>query len=233
MIGSYTFDGAIEMHDYFIGWELQNGGGGYKWPATLINDEGKEPSTCGPYKVDTCNKVISKYSQYLIGKRGYVVGSMSPWAEAALIAVGAANVTTIEYMPITTDHPRLSYVHPYNLSSVFLQGHHSDADFAWSFSSLEHDGLGRYGDPISPFADFESIGRINCLLKPGGIFFLGLPVGPDAIYWNAHRIYGHLRLYPILSSWEVLDVIGTVRSIMSREKLGDWNHQPIMVLKTK
>jgi hypothetical protein len=38
---------------------------------------------------------------------------------------------------------------------------------------VEHDGLGRYGDPINPFGDLESIARARCLLKHGGILFLG------------------------------------------------------------
>lgn len=67
-------------------------------------------------------------------------------------------------------------------------------DFIVTFSSLEHSGLGRYGDPLDPFGDIKEMRKLRCLLKPGGLFFLGVPTGPDTIVFNAHRIYGRLRL---------------------------------------
>ena len=66
-------------------------------------------------------------------------------------------------------------------------------DFAWSFSSFEHDGLGRYGDPLSPYGDLEAIMKVHCVLPVGGLFFLGLGHGKDAVVWNAHRVYGAIR----------------------------------------
>ena len=35
----------------------------------------------------------------------------------------------------------------------YLAKNFTQVDFIFSYSSLEHDGLGRYGDPINPFAD--------------------------------------------------------------------------------
>ena len=36
-----------------------------------------------------------------------------------------------------------------------------------SFSGLEHDGLGRYGDPVNPYGDFSAMREIWLCLKPG------------------------------------------------------------------
>lgn len=230
MVNSYSLDGAISMLDLYCAEEKQNGGAGYHWAKGDLESMGSRPCACGQYKKPVCDQVISKYGHLIKDKTGYVFGTQVPWAEAALLAAGAT-ITTVEYMSIETDHPRLSYIHPFNLTRQFLRGHHDGGDFAWSFSSLEHDGLGRYGDPVSPFADLESIYRIHCLLKPGGVLFLGLPVGPDSVFWNAHRIYGPLRLRLVTSGWELLDVLGLERRITSRDRLGDYNHQPILVLK--
>jgi hypothetical protein len=62
-----------------------------------------------------------------------------------------------------------------------------------SFSSIEHSGLGRYGDPIDPFGDVKEVQKIRCILKPGGLFFLGVPVGADEVGYNCHRTYGRIR----------------------------------------
>lgn len=40
-------------------------------------------------------------------------------------------------------------------------------DFAISYSSWEHDGLGRYGDPVDPWGDVKAMQRASCYVKPG------------------------------------------------------------------
>lgn len=55
--------------------------------------------------------------------------------------------------------------------------------------SLEHFGLGRYGDPIDPEACFECFDNIQKKLKKGGRLYLSLPVGKERVEFNAHRIF--------------------------------------------
>lgn len=61
-------------------------------------------------------------------------------------------------------------------------------------NSIEHSGLGRYGDPLDPDGDIKTMGQIHRSLKPYSLLFLGIPVGRDALTWNAHRVYGPRRL---------------------------------------
>ena len=68
--------------------------------------------------------------------------------------------------------------------------------------------MGRYGDPLEPYGDYEAIQQVHCMLKPGGILFLGLPVSTDGssyIEYNAHRIYGTKRLDKIFKGWKLLE----------------------------
>lgn len=41
-------------------------------------------------------------------------------------------------------------------------------DFAFSYSSIEHNGLGRYGDPLDPNADLHDMEMLSCIIRPGG-----------------------------------------------------------------
>ena len=228
----FTFDQQIPVVPFYFE-EKQNGGTGYYWKKEDI-DKNNGDCDCGQYYRGHCDIAMKKYVKYIKDKNGYVFGTQFPWAESGLLAKGAAHITTVEYMRIDTNHPRLNGIHPHDIAKSYLTGNYTHllCDFAWSFSSFEHDGLGRYGDPINPFSDLESIARVHCLLKPGGLFFLGIPVAADALYWNAHRFYGALRLNLIFRMhWELIDVIGAEKTV--EHLSSDYNHQPIFVLQKK
>ena len=55
--------------------------------------------------------------------------------------------------------------------------------------ALEHFGLGRYGDDICAGGYLKGIENISKLLKHGGIFYLSVPIGPQRIEFNAHRVF--------------------------------------------
>lgn len=55
--------------------------------------------------------------------------------------------------------------------------------------SLEHFGLGRYGDSVDPEACFKCFDNIQRKLKKGGRLYISLPVGKERVEFNAHRIF--------------------------------------------
>ena len=55
--------------------------------------------------------------------------------------------------------------------------------------TIEHIGLGRYGDPINPQGDIKAINELKRITKSGGNLLLVFPVGKPKIMFNAHRIY--------------------------------------------
>jgi hypothetical protein len=145
-------------------------------------------------------ETLDKYAaKFVTGKRGLVIGSENPWLEAILLDYGAEHVTTLEFGTIRSGHPKLSSIKPNELTRKVLKGQlEQPFDFMFSFSSLEHDGLGRYGDILNPKGDLQMMARLMTILKPSGLFFLGLPTDEtDALFWNAHRVYGPLR-YPLM-----------------------------------
>lgn len=68
--------------------------------------------------------------------------------------------------------------------------------------TIEHVGLGRYGDPIDPEGDIKACRELSRVLAPGGSLLFVTPVGQRAtIQFNAHRIYTYelvLKLFPNL-----------------------------------
>lgn len=56
--------------------------------------------------------------------------------------------------------------------------------------SLEHFGLGRYGDPVDPEACFRCFENIQRKIKQGGgHLYISVPIGKERVEFNAHRVF--------------------------------------------
>ena len=138
----------------------------------------------------------------LADKRVVIFGTMEPWAEALCLGLGAKDVTTVEYNDLTFEHGALTTIKPDAFRRRVEDGERWS--IALSFSSFDHDGLGRYGDPLVPDGDLQAMKLMRKALEPQGIAFLTLPLGQDLVVWNLHRRYGPLRLPLMLQDWQVL-----------------------------
>ena len=126
----------------------------------------------------------------LKGKSVLVIGSEQPWLEIICLYLGAAKVTTLEYGKIESHHPQIQTLIPDEFRMKAMDNTLEMFDGILSHSSLEHPGLGRYGDALNPWADLLSLARAYCVTKDDGFLVLGLPTGEDTVQFNAHRIYG-------------------------------------------
>lgn len=124
-----------------------------------------------------------------------VLGSSVPWLECFLATRDAREILTVEYRAIRwhPDFPRTEW------SSLTFDEFMNSApyprfDRLISYSSVEHSGLGRYGDAIDPEGDLISLLTASRWLTPDARVYLALPVGPDAVLFNRHRVYGNKRL---------------------------------------
>jgi len=70
--------------------------------------------------------------------------------------------------------------------------------------TVEHVGLGRYGDPLNYDGDIKAINELKRVLKPGGTLLFVVPVGAkDVICFNAHRIYTKEQVLNLFSDLEL------------------------------
>ena len=131
-----------------------------------------------------------------------VVGSQSPSIEALALVLGAASVTVLEYQPLSYEHPRVRTLRPAEVAAA--PGAHAGAyGVVIAAAALDHDGLGRYGDPLAPDGDLLSMDDLRRFYAaPGGLALVSLPCGADSLSWNLGRVYGALRLPLMLEGWE-------------------------------
>lgn len=163
-----------------------------------------------------------------------VMGSQDPWLEALLIARGAKHVTTIEYNQLTINHTQITTMTPTEYRTLLQQQSINQANtpITWStdvrfdliiaIACADHDGLGRYGDPLAPDGDMLTVDEWLTWLKPAytidqtsdpatnqtktkpGSLLFSLPIGPDLLIWNMGRRYGVQRLPLMLENVKVL-----------------------------
>lgn len=60
--------------------------------------------------------------------------------------------------------------------------------------TIEHFGLGRYGDPLDINGHLRGLECLKQLVRPDGIIYLSTPIGPERIEFNAHRIFSAVTL---------------------------------------
>jgi hypothetical protein len=160
------------------------------------------------YHPDVGNEIFNFLAQMdLTGKSVLVIGSERPWLEVIALASGAANVTTLEYGAIISQHPQIKTMTPDIFRQSYLDNSLSFFDAVLSFSSLEHSGLGRYGDALNPWGDILSLARAHCVTKDDGQLMLGLPSGEDTIEWNLHQQYGDIRWPLVTINWIPIDEV--------------------------
>jgi len=174
------------------------------------------------YYGQTLNYMHEAFTRFpLRDKDIAIMGSNTPVCEAMTLIYGG-RPTTIEYNKLTTNDARLTL-----MTVKEFQEHPRQFDAAISISSFEHDGLGRYGDPLNPDGDLDTMKQMRKVVKPGGLLFLAVPVGRECLLWNGGRCYGPIRFPLLVAGWTNLDVIGK----LDIER--DWTdcHQPVVVLR--
>lgn len=78
-------------------------------------------------------------------------------------------------------------------------------DAAFSISTVEHIGIGHYGDPVDSAGDWKTIDAVRRALRPEGRLFLTVPYGPLAKRtWL--RTYDAESLRDLLRDWSVNDM---------------------------
>jgi hypothetical protein len=149
-------------------------------------------------------------SRGIFGTSGAVIGSESPWVEAIAFSWRPKNVTTIESGRINSSIQRHQVFTPQEFAAAFLE-QQKLFDRVASVSSLEHSGLGRYGDRLNPDGDIEAAEEGFCMLKPGGYFSISLPYSKRShLRWNADRNYRPQCMKYFAARFSQIQFIGTL-----------------------
>ncbi len=74
--------------------------------------------------------------------------------------------------------------------------------------TVEHIGLGRYGDQLDPEADLKAIKELIRVLAPNGSLLFVVPIGgKPKIMFNAHRIYTYEQIMEYFSQLQLKEFV--------------------------
>ncbi|MEH2055086.1 MAG: DUF268 domain-containing protein [Nostoc sp.] len=117
------------------------------------------------------------------------------------------SVTAIDIRPIALFHPNLKFVKTDICNPVLPP---ASFDCVIALSTLEHIGLGWYGDETGESYDIKAVQQISLLLKPEGSFILTVPYGKKALT-PVHRIYNQESLQKLIQDFKIVQISYGVR----------------------
>lgn len=122
---------------------------------------------------------------------------------AGIAAMRGLKVTGLDLLPLEYGLPNLTFIQG---DVTKLEFPPDSFDAIVLCSTIEHVGIeGRFSSVESEAGDITLMAQIKQWLKPSGRVILTIPVGRDAIFRPAHRIYGKTRLPNLLCGYEVVE----------------------------
>ena len=83
-------------------------------------------------------------------------------------------------------HPNIEY----SQADLMLGADKEITDSLSCLHTIEHFGLGRYGDPINPAGYIVGFNNLIEMLKPNGVLYISFPIGTtNEVHFNAHRVF--------------------------------------------
>ena len=108
-----------------------------------------------------------------------VFSAISPWAEAIIfwsatkkLSRHNTRLTSVDFNPCILDGIPPNIIAECKSTLDLVKKPGSSFDLTVSYSGIEHDGLGRYGDPVNPDGDISALREMRLLTSPGGILLV-------------------------------------------------------------
>lgn len=98
------------------------------------------------------------------------------------------SVDVIDIRPLSSTIPNIRFIQADMMTPI----NDNLIDYCDSLSclhALEHFGLGRYGDPVNYDGYILGLNNLHRILKKDGKLYFSVPIGPQRIEFNAHRVF--------------------------------------------
>ena len=111
-------------------------------------------------------------------------------------------IEVFDVRPITSKIPGIIFRQADMMKELFLPENTKEEGYCDSLSCLhtiEHFGLGRYGDSIDTQGYIKGLENLSKLLLPNGFLYLSTPIGKERVEFNANRVFDPRTIMSVAS----------------------------------
>jgi SAM-dependent methyltransferase len=130
------------------------------------------------------------------------IGSRVDGFIAHLLTFRSVNV--IDIRPLQTVIPGLVF-HQGSLTTLPL-ANNSVVSLS-CLHTVEHIGLGRYGDRVDPTGWRQAMQELQRILQPGGTLYFSVPIGQQRVEFNAHRVFSPTTILQTFSNLSLVEFV--------------------------
>lgn len=114
------------------------------------------------------------------------------------------NIEVIDIRTLPNNIPNVTF-----MQSDFMMPLQEDlfeySDSISCLHAIEHFGLGRYGDPVNYDGYIQGFKNLYNMLQKGGKLYFSVPIGPQRIEFNAHRVFSTRYLFDCFADKYIID----------------------------
>jgi hypothetical protein len=110
-------------------------------------------------------------------------------------------IEVFDVRPIYTNIPNVLFRQSDFMDSNFFNNNFGTCDSLSCLHTIEHFGLGRYGDPIVEDGYLIGLRNMTSLLNKGGSFYFSTPIGKERVEFNANRVFDPLKIITIINNF--------------------------------
>ena len=150
----------------------------------ILNERNEQSGSLGAYFLQ--DQLVARWVYHAAPARHVDIGSRLDGF------IGSISVfREVEVIDIRPQDQRIRHVqfHQLDLMNELPIEWLESTDSLSCLHTIEHFGLGRYGDRVDPNGHLKGLEQLKKMVKPGGVLYLSTPIGPQRIEFNAHRIF--------------------------------------------
>jgi SAM-dependent methyltransferase len=139
-----------------------------------------------------------------------VLAKTKPQLHIDISSILSFSAITSAFIPVKFYDYRPAHLQLSNFASDFadlkkLPFESNSIESVSCMHTIEHIGLGRYGDEIDVKGDIKAIEELRRVSQPGGSILFVTPVGKPRIEFNAHRIYSFEQIIGYFTGCELIE----------------------------
>jgi hypothetical protein len=109
-------------------------------------------------------------------------------------------IEVFDVRPIYTIIPNVDFRQSDFMDPNFSNNNFGKCDSLSCLHTIEHFGLGRYGDPIKKDGYLIGLKNMTTLINKGGYFYFSTPIGKERVEFNANRVFNPKKISNIINN---------------------------------